>query len=76
MMLYRHIDLKKYINIKIDKMFLLESVIVYSIGIYCYYRNIFILNCLSLLMIIIYSLYINWGFLNSTYKTLKNKLHL
>ena len=76
MMLYRHIDLKKYINIKIDKMFLLESVIVYSIGIYCYYKNIFILNCLSLLMIIIYSLYINWGFLNSTYKTLKNKLHL
>ena len=76
MMLYRHIDLKKYINITIDKKFLLESVIVYSIGIYCYYKNIFILNCLSLVMIIIYSLFINWDFLLSTYKTLKNKLHL
>ena len=76
MMLYRHIDLKKYINITIDKKFLLESVIVYIIGIYCYYKNIFILNCLSLVMIIIYSLFINWDFLLSTYKTLKNKLHL
>ena len=76
MMLYRHIDLKKYINITIDKKFLLESVIVYSIGIYCYYKNIFILNCLSLVMIIIYSLFINWDFLLSTYKTLKNKFHL
>ena len=74
MMLYRHIDLKKYINIKIEKKFLIETVIIYTMAIYFYYRNVFLLNVFSLLIVIVYAIYINKSFLLSTYNTVVNKI--
>ena len=74
MMLYRHIDLKKYINIRIDKMFLVETILIYSMAIYFYYKNVLLLNIFNLIVVIIYAVFINKSFLISTYNTVMGKI--
>ena len=74
MMVYRHIDLKKYISIKIDKRMVIESVLIFTLSIIIYYQHNLILNIINLLLVIIYSFIINKKFLFSTLKTVTSKL--
>lgn len=74
MMLYRHIDLKKYVNIKISKGFIINTIIIFSYSIFLYYQHDLLLNILNLGVVIIYSYLMNRKFLFSTLKTILNKI--
>jgi O-antigen/teichoic acid export membrane protein len=74
MMLYRHIDLKKYINIKIETSLIIKTIIMFSITIFVYYLNNIWLNIINLIIVLIYCVLLNKVFLFSTYKTVLGKL--
>lgn len=74
MMLYRHIDIKKYVNIKISKGFIINTIIMFSYSIFLYYQRSLILNILNLVVACIYAYLINRKFLHSTLKTIIGKL--
>ena len=74
MMVYRHIDLKKYINIKIEKGLILKTIIIFTMAIICYYINNLWLNIINLLIVVIYCVLLNKVFLLSSYKTVLNKI--
>lgn len=59
MLVYRYIDVKKYINLIIDKKLIFETFIMTLILFIGYYINNFVLNCILLVITIIYSLIIN-----------------
>lgn len=74
MMTYRHFDLKKYVNIKIDKKFIVETFIIFTFAIILYYKNNFYLNIISLVVVCIYAFITNLDFLKGSYKTVMGKL--
>ena len=59
MMIYRHIDLKKYVNIKYQESIIILTIIMFMISIVFYYLNKPNLNILNLIIVIIYSFVIN-----------------
>ena len=74
MMLYRHFDVKKYINIKFEKGILMKSVLIYVFAFIMYYQKNIYLDIISLVIICIYSFIINKDFLMSCYKNVIGKL--
>ena len=56
MMVYRHFDLKKYVNIKIEKKLIIESIIIYTFTLLIYYQKSIILHVICLLIVCIYRL--------------------
>ena len=74
MAVYRHIDLKKYMNIKIEKYLLIKSLIVYIFAITLYYVNNIYLNIINLFIICLYSFLTNKTLLLGTLNTFKKKL--
>lgn len=74
MMLYRHIDLKKYVNIKISKGFITNTIIIFSYSIFLYYQRDMLLNIINLIVVVIYAYLINRKFLFSTFKAVLGKL--
>ncbi len=74
MMLYRHFDLKKYVNIKIEKKLILESIIMYTITLIIYYQKSLILQGICLVCVCIYAFITNYGILSSIYKTIIGKI--
>lgn len=74
MMIYRHFDLKKYINIKIETSLIIKSIIMFSITLFVYYYNNMWLNIINLIVVVIYCVLLNKVFLLSTYKTVIGKL--
>lgn len=74
MMLYRHIDLKKYVTITIEKGFILKTILIYIFAIVLYYQNNIYLQILNLIVICIYALLLNKKFLLSSYNTIKKKV--
>ncbi len=73
MMVYRHIDLKKYVTITIEKGLVLKSILIYLFAIILYYQNNLYLNILSLLVVCLYAFFLNKKFLLSSYQTIKDK---
>ena len=63
MMIYRHFDLKKYVNIKFEKGLIIKSLLIYSFSISLYYVNNIYLNILNLVIAIIYAFIFNKNFL-------------
>lgn len=74
MMVYRHIDLKKYINIKIETSLIIKTIIMFSITIFVYYLNNLWVNIINLIVVVIYCALLNKDFLLSTCKTILNKI--
>ena len=74
MMVYRHIDLKKYVNIKIQKGLVINSIILFSFSIFMYYQNDLILNIINLVVAVAYALLINMNFLKGSWKTVLGKI--
>lgn len=74
MMVYRHIDLKKYVNIKISKGFIINTIIIFSYSIFLYYQHDFILNIINLVVVVCYAYLINRNFLKSGLNTILGKL--
>jgi len=74
MMVYRHIDLKKYVNIKLSKGLVINSIIMFTFTIFMYYEKDLILNIISLTVAIAYALLINMKFLKGSWKTVLGKI--
>ena len=74
MMIYRHIDLKKYVNIKISKGFITNTIILFSYSIFLYYQKDMLLNIINLIVVVSYAYLINRKFLHSSLKTILGKL--
>ena len=74
MMVYRHIDLKKYVNIQIEKGLILKTIFMFGFVLIFYYlRNIYY-QIFSFIVVCLYAVLINKEFLLSTYNTLINKI--
>lgn len=74
MMVYRHMDLKKYVSIKYDNGLFISTILIYIFALVIYYlRNIY-LNIFGLIIVVIYCIYLNRDFLTTGYKTIKNKI--
>ena len=76
MMLYRHIDLKKYVNIKFEKGLLIKTIIIYVFSIVLYYSHNLYLNIFNLLVVCIYSYILNRTILKDGKKLIFKKLRL
>ena len=74
MMLYRHIDLKKYIHITLEKGLVLKTIILFTFAITLYYQNNLYLNILNLMVVSIYAVLINKNFLLSSYHVVIDKI--
>lgn len=74
MMMYRHFDLKKHINIKYEKGLFIKTILIFTFAIILYYQRNMILNIINLLVVVVYSFVINKEFLLGTFKTIFNKL--
>lgn len=75
MMIYRHIDLKKYVHIIYQKRMILLTIVVFAISIICYYINNIYLNIISLIVVIIYSIIVNKHLLLGMFKIVSNKVY-
>ena len=73
MMVYRHIDLKKYIKLKFEKNLLIKTILIYSLAIICYYQRIIYLDIICLIIVVIYCFLLNKDFIFVTLKDLKKK---
>lgn len=71
---YRHFDLKKYMNIKIEKWLLLNNFLIFSFAIVAYYINNIYLNIISLLVVCCYAYILNKKIIHSTLTTFIRKL--
>ena len=76
MMIYRHIDLKKYVHITFEKGLIFKTVIIFTVVIYLYYKNNFVLNVANFIIALIYAILINRELLLSSSRTILKKIHL
>ena len=74
MMAYRHIDIKKYVNIKLEKGLIIKSILIFTFTITLYYINNIYLNILNLIVVCIYSILTNKKFLLDSLNTFKQKI--
>ena len=74
MMIYRHIDLKKYIHITLEKGLALKTIILFTFAITLYYQNKLYLNILNLMVVSIYAVLINKKILLSSYHVVIDKI--
>ena len=74
MFVYRHYDLKKYVNIKYDKLLLVRSILIFAFIIWIYYSSNIYLQLFGLVIVVLYSIASNYKFLQETYHTIKNKI--
>ena len=74
LMIYRYIDAKKYVNIKLEKNLVLKIFVISMILIICYYINNIFLNIISLIIAIIFALVINKKSIKFVMGFLKNRL--
>ena len=74
MAIYRHYDIKKYANIKIDKKMIIEGILIYAITIIIYYQKNIILKAICLVVVCIYAYLSNKSFLKSSFMTIVHKL--
>lgn len=73
MMIYRHIDLKKYVNIKYESGLVIKTVLIFTFSIILYYQKNMILNIINLIVVVIYAFIMNKDFLKSGKKLLLSK---
>jgi len=76
MMVYRHVDLKKYINIKIEKGLILKTILIFAFAIILYYQKSLIFDIISLLVVCSYAFLLNKSFLLASFKTILKKIKL
>ena len=73
MMVYRHIDLKKYVNIKYESGLIVKTFLIFTFSIILYYQKNMILNIINLIVVVIYTFIMNKDFLNSGKKLFLSK---
>lgn len=74
MMIYRHFDLKKYLNIKYEKGIFIKTILIFAFTITLYYQRNIVLNIINLVVVVIYAFIINKDFLMGILNTIMGKL--
>ena len=74
MAIYRHFDLKKYVNIKINKMLLVKLFLMFTLISISYYINNVFLNIVSLIIVCIDAYFLNRQLLKDSIKTVLSKI--
>ena len=73
MSIYRHIDCKKYIDLKINYLKIFIFTIIFGLSMTLYIINNIYLNILNLVFVLIYSCIINKDLLKKSFEIAKNK---
>lgn len=74
MMIYRHFDLKKYLNIKYEKGIFIKTILMFCFVVVLYYQRNLVLDIINLLVVCLYAFMLNKKFLFSVYKVFISKL--
>ena len=74
MAVYRYFDLKKYVTVILNKTVVLWTIFIFIMSTVTYYVNSFLINCVMLFVVIVYSLIMNKSFIVSVYYSLTAKL--
>lgn len=74
MMIYRHYDLKKYMNITYEKGLLVKTILIFVFAIIIYYQRNLYLDILSFVVVVIYSVLMNKDFLVASKNTVLEKI--
>lgn len=74
MFVYRYVDSKKYVILSVNKYFICLLVLAYLISIVSYYINIFALNIIVAIFVLLFVLLINRKFVHFIINIAKNKL--
>ena len=74
MMIYRHFDLKKYVNIKIKKLLIVKIVLMFILISISYYINHPYLNVISLIIVCMDAYFLNKQLLKDSFKTIMSKI--
>ena len=74
MMAYRHIDIKKYVSIKVDKFLVINTILIFTFSIILYYQHNLILNIINLVVVCLYAFLLNKKFLFKSLKAFTSKL--
>ena len=72
--LYRYIDVQKYVKIRLSKKLIIQTIIIFLITIFIYYKNNIILNVFGMILVTVYSVVINKGFILQALEVIKGKL--
>lgn len=76
MAIYRHYDLKKYVNIKYEKGLIIRSTIAFAIVIYIYYINSVYMNIVSIIIATCYVFLFNKDVINYLLDFIKQKFNM
>ena len=74
MMVYRHYDLKKYMNITYERGLLIKTILIFVFAIIIYYQRNLYLDILSFVVVVIYSVLMNKDFLVASKNTVLEKV--
>ena len=74
MMVYRHYDLKKYMNITYERGLLIKTILIFVFTIIIYYQRNLYLDILSFVVVVIYSVLMNKDFLVASKNTVLEKI--
>ena len=74
MVIYRHFDLKKYVNITIKKTLIVKVVLMFILISISYYINNIYLNIISLIIAILDAYFLNRQLLKDSIKTVMSKI--
>lgn len=74
MAIYRHFDLKKYVNITIQKKLLIKVLIMFVLISISYYINNIYLNIFSLIVVCLDAYFLNKNILSASLKTILGKI--
>lgn len=74
MAIFRYFHVKKYIDIPLEKKNIFLSVLVGTIAVLLYYQNHLITNLISLVIVCLYAVLLNYSFLKATFIIIKNKM--
>jgi len=74
MMIYRHYDLKRYVNIKFEKGLIIKCLLIFIFSITLYYINNIYLNVINLVVVVTYAIFINKKFLLDTKNLIFSKI--
>ncbi len=75
MMIYRHFDLKKYLNIKYEKGIFIKTILIFAFAIILYYQRNIYLDILNLAVVCVYAFLINKDFLLGIVRSVSEKIH-
>ena len=74
MAIFRHFDIKKYVNIKINKMLLLKVFLMFLLITISYYINNFYINIIALIIVCMDAYFLNRTILKNSLNTVLGKL--